>query len=519
MKIRIVAACLAATLFVMACGCRESENTNQTTTTQLTTTTERTTVTESSSTSEQTTTTTSVKKTAATTTATTTSTVWTTTKGTTTAVTLSAEPTTTETESPTTTTTRRTVASRSKTTFTTKDWSGVFPVQVVGNAEERAAAINNNLNGKKKVRIASERATVALHDHKVYAFNHHPGIAMIDGRLYVSYTQSLRNEDAPGQRVVVSYSDDFFTWSEPVVAGPCLDNTLTPGQVTANVPYGFYAWDRQLYLVFAARSYPPHKFDSKGRFQANSDLAGSDQVMLVTSKDGINWTEPKAYGVAAGMPYQSLTGRWVTNSGFGLRWYDSEKEGGKLPNSLYWHGTGRLNSEQQQDAQERVKKLNGSLSESSMYQTKDYAFHVMIRSEAGYLWHTDSLDNGETWEDCYPTKFTSASSMWRFGNLPDGRIYAIGSSDISQGRYPLELWLSDDGVNFDTCYILRDEYDIAETGEIFVEKGINSHCWGWAKGGQYAYPHVVMDDTYLYVAYSRYKEMMEITRVKLSDIQ
>ena len=510
MKIRFVAACLAAVmLLAITCGCRDGGDADSITTTQETTTTTETTTTESSDV-------TTVTSTTQTSTTATTTTTWTE-PSTTTVVTTSTEPTTTETTIPTTT--RRTVASRTKTTFITKDWSGVFPVKVTETAEERAAAINNNLNGKEKVKIASERATVALHDHTDYAFNHHPGIAMIDGRLYVSYTQSKRNEDAPGQRIVVSYSDDFFTWSEPVVAGPCLKNTLTPGQETANVPYGFYAWDGQLYLFFAARSYGPHKFDRLGRFQANSDLAGSDQIMLATSKDGVNWTEPMEYGTSMGMPYQSLTGRWVCNAGMGLRWYDSEKERGKLPNSLYWHGTGRLNSEQIQDAQERVKQLNGSLSEASMYQTSDYRFHVMIRSEAGYLWHTDSLDNGETFEDCYPTNFTSASSMWRFGNMPDGRIYAIGSSDISKGRYPLELWLSDDGVNFDTCYILRDEFDIAETGEIFVKEGINSHCWGWAKGGQYAYPHVVMDDTYLYVTYSRHKEMMEITRVKLSDIR
>lgn len=515
MNIRFLAACLAAVVpLTMACACRDEGDPPVTTTTQTTTT-----IAETSTSEEPTSTVTTTVTTASTTTAKTTTTKWTTTAAVTTT---SAVPTTvtTETTEPTSTTTaRRTVASRSKTTTgSTKDWSGVFPVKVEGNAEQRAAAINNNLNGKQKVKIASDRATVALHDHTGYAFNHHPGIGMIDGRLFVSYTQSKRHEDAPGQQIVVSYSDDFFTWSEPVVAGPCLPNTLVEGQVTANVPYSFYAWDGRLYLFFAARSYGPEKFDRQGRFLANADLSGSDRIMLATSDDGIHWSEPMVYGSTMGMPVQSLTGRWVAHAGTGLRWYDSEQENGKLPNSLYWHGYSRLTAEQTQDARERVKKLNGQLSESSMYQTSDYVFHIMTRSEAGYLWHHESLDNGETWEDWYPTNFTSASSMWKFGNLPDGRIYAIGSSDITKGRYPLELWLSKDGVNFDTCYILRDEYDIAETGEIFVEKGINSHCWGWAKGGQYAYPHVVMDDTYLYVTYSRHKEMMEITRVKLSDI-
>ncbi len=75
------------------------------------------------------------------------------------------------------------------------------------------------------------------------------------------------------------------------------------------------------------------------------------------------------------------------------------------------------------------------------------------------------------------------------------------------------------GSNYhDTCYILRDEYDIAETSDLFVGKGRNQHCPGWSKGGEYAYPYAVMDDTYLYVAYSRHKEMIEVTRVKLTEI-
>ena len=158
------------------------------------------------------------------------------------------------------------------------------------------------------------------------------------------------------------------------------------------------------------------------------------------------------------------------------------------------------------------------MTEDAGYQSPDYVFHTIFRSETNYVWHSESYDDGKTWTDPEPTNFYTSWSMWEFGNLPDGRVFAIGSPDPNS-RYPLEMWISEDGYNFDTCYILRDEVDIAETGDLFLPRSKNQHCPGYAKGGEYGYPHVVMDDTYLYVAYSRHKEMMEITRVKFSDIK
>ena len=43
--------------------------------------------------------------------------------------------------------------------------------------------------------------------------------------------------------------------------------------------------------------------------------------------------------------------------------------------------------------------------------------------------------------------------------------------------------------------------------------------YGWAKDGQYAYPEVLIHDGYMYIHYSRQKEISEVTRVKLTDIK
>ena len=540
MKVRIFAAVLAAvmslTLFV---GCDNNSDTKTTTTTTetTTTTTEETTTTaeeETTTTIEDGKTTASKKKTTTTTKkettkATTTGSKWTikvgddddknTTAVATTTTTKKDEPAVNVTEPIATTTVSTSKTSRTRTKTTAPEWEKYFPVKVEGTPAERSLSINNDLKGKQKVKIKSDRATVSMHDCEKYTFNHHPGIALQDGRLFVSFSQAYNDEDSPGQRLVVAHSDDFFNWSEPVVAAPTMENTLVTGKETANMPASLFALNGTVYYFYSTYSYGSTRFDKYGRFIANGgyDDMTSQSWMVKSTDGGVTWTQPELYTSAPGAtPYKSLHGQWICTFGYGIRWMDAGKE----PNGLYWSGSGGVSGAQINAANIRLKgqTAHSALTEDAGYQSPDYVFHTMFRSETNYMWHSESYDNGKTWTDPEPSKFYTSWSMWEFGNLPDGRVFAIGSSDPNS-RYPLELWISKDGYNFDTCYILRDEVDIAETGGLFLPRSKNQHCPGYAKGGEYGYPHVVMDDTYLYVAYSRHKEMMEITRVKFSDIK
>ena len=122
------------------------------------------------------------------------------------------------------------------------------------------------------------------------------------------------------------------------------------------------------------------------------------------------------------------------------------------------------------------------------------------------MWHSASYDDGNTWSETYRTNFSTDHTMPSFGRLPDGRAYFIGDPYANNdARFPLALCLSDDGYTFDKAYVLRDERYEMQQG-------------GWAKGGYFAYPEAMIHGEYLYVFYSKQKEVMEITRVKLSDI-
>ncbi|MBQ6830430.1 MAG: exo-alpha-sialidase [Clostridia bacterium] len=510
MKTRLFALLLAAVLSVsLFVGCNDNgDQTVTTTTTEATTTTTE----ESTASSEEDTTSTEGEEPTSSKKSTTTKKVTTTTSKKTyrtlpsTATTATAatsdsidnvtEPTSTG----SVTTTKKTVPPR--VTTTTKDWSYLFPVKVEGTIEQRAAAVNNKLNGKQPVKIASEKATVTEYN-KEWGFTHHPGLAYFKGKWYASFTQGIKDEDAPGQRCVVASSEDFFNWSEPVVVAECLENELKPGTLTANQCSPIYTCGDKLILNYSCTSYPPNKFDSQNRFQANADLSGTvSKSFVITSTDGVNWSEPSTYGGGGGLDTlrQTVTGRWFASHGVRGKYTDKA-----VPDGLSWNFKG-LSTEQRNDA---TKRNNGAVhTESSWFQTKDHVLHIMVRSDTGYLWMMESYDNGETWTDLYPTNFGSSSTMWKFGELPDGRIFGIGTSgDQYTSRNKLELWISEDGVNFDTCYIIRDEVEPAQKG------------YGWAVGGRYAYPSVQIRDGYLHVLYSRHKEFMEVSRVKLSDIK
>ena len=507
MNIRLLSLALAAVLSLgLFVGCNDNGDTQTTTTTEaVTTTTEEATTT----TEEETTTANQEETTAASKKSTTKKQVaaTTTSKSKVTYRTMNKTTTTAETEStvvdvtePTTTTTVKiTVPSRSK--KTTKDWSHIFPVKVADTIEVRAAAVNNNLNGSQKVKLPSDRAFVTNFNEE-WAFTHHPGLTYFNGKWYANFTQGYKDEDAPGQRIVVCSSEDFIHWSEPVVVGPCTENLLVPGTETANICGPIYACDGKLFVSYGATSYPPSKF-LNGKFQANADLSNTvSKSFIVMSSDGVNWSEPVTYTGGGGKDTlrQTMTGRWLAAYGTGAFFSDKE-----TPDGLFWEVRG-LTADQRNDA---IARNNGTThTESSWYQTKDGILHIMVRSDTGFFWMTESYDNGETWTDLYPTSFGTSSTMWKFGELPDGRIYGVGTSgNASSGRDKLELWLSEDGINFDTCYIIRDEKDSQQ------------RKYGWAKGGLYGYPSVQIRDGYLHVLYSRHKEYMEVSRVKLSDIK
>lgn len=163
------------------------------------------------------------------------------------------------------------------------------------------------------------------------------------------------------------------------------------------------------------------------------------------------------------------------------------------------------------DSIQFVTKQNGwdcrLICEGSFYETDDKVLHMLLRSNSNWLWLTESRDDGVTWTPPVKTEFSDDNTKFHCGRLPDGRWYVVSCPITNKGaRNPLVISLSKDGEDFDQAYIIRDEkYD-----QIFE---------GLYKGGLYGYPHTLIHDGIMYVIYSKHKEAVEITRIKLSDIE
>ena len=118
-----------------------------------------------------------------------------------------------------------------------------------------------------------------------------------------------------------------------------------------------------------------------------------------------------------------------------------------------------------------------------------------------------SHDHGRTWAVPTLTDMPDSGSMQSAGNLPDGTAYLINvPARHSDVRVPLAITLSDDGRTFDRAYVLR-----ADTPAVRYA--------GKEKFGGFSYPHSWAWDGHLYVAYATGKETVEVTRIRLDDLQ
>ena len=403
----------------------------------------------------------------------------------------------------TTSSSRRTVSTKSRTSATTpttvndpdNPFAIFYPITPSLSIQESSKRIRNDATPKRK--LPSDVATITTFDPN-WAFAHHPGgFEYFKGKFYAAFSRGYTGEDMPGQQAVLCTSDDFYHWSEPQVIAPATQGAY--GETCVG-PGPMYVAGGKLFYTYGVSDYSKEYF-SGGTFNPRAKGTRTDTMYRIYTEDGVNWSKPQRIS-SIGMNYylrQNLTGRWMSCYGSWLHRSDAD-----VPDGVTWDYYVMPN-EMRQNSQ---KRNGGTLHESSWYQSLDGVVHIMIRSDKGYLWNAESYDNGETFTEFYPTKFSSKNTQFNFYNLPDGRAVAVGSPASSTSvwdMWPLNLYISNDGYNFNTAYTLRNErYAMKQEG--------------YSKGGEYAYMKFLVHEDYFYVFYSKMKEVMEVTRVKISDL-
>lgn len=352
---------------------------------------------------------------------------------------------------------------------------------------------NNYVDSAGVPHLKIERSMIFTPDDSGL-YNHHPAIISFKNKFYAMWSNGIKDEDSPGQRVVYAVSSDFFHWSEPkVLANP----TKTNDTLNVLTAAGFYQHNGTLVAYFG--EYTKHRQNTK--------------LYAITTEDGEHWGREIDLHVPLIPNHgpQALKGGRLLISGNFLFPYTDDPYGisGWKTSSFY---ADSLYTQDNSSAFYAPAEKNGfpPLCEGSFYQTKNGVIHMLLRVTGkgwkGRLWLTESADNAKTWSKPQETLFSDNDSKFHFGHLPDERVYYVGIPDTLHhyDRNPLILSISDDGKLFNHNYIIADQiYKLKQEG-----------LW---KGGQYGYPHTIIQDGWMYVIVSRVKESVEVLRFNLKQ--
>ncbi len=344
-------------------------------------------------------------------------------------------------------------------------------------------------------RLNIERSMVFV-PQDTWLYSHHPSIISFKGKLIALWSNGLKDEDSPGQRVVYAVSKDMKQWSKPMeLASPSKYND-TLNVLTAA---GMYEYKGTLVAYYG--EYTLHRTQTR--------------LWAKTTTDGEHWSKPIDLNLPVipnHGPQKLKSGRLLISGNFSYPYSDDPTglSGWKM-NSFY---DPSLYTQDNPSTFYAPAQKNGfpPLCEGSYFQTADSVIHLLIRVTGkgwkGKLWLTQSNDNAQTWTKPIETQFSDNDSKFHFGQLPDGRFYYVGIPDTLHhyDRNPLILTISKDGKVFGKSYVIANElYHLRTEG-----------LW---KGGQYGYPHTIIHQGYMYVIISRQKEAVEVIRFKLNQLE
>jgi hypothetical protein len=361
-------------------------------------------------------------------------------------------------------------------------------------------------------RLPVERAWL-YRPETTWTYSHHPHLAFFGDRTFAIWSNGRRDEDAPGQRILLSTSDDFRTWSPPT---PLLD--VQPGVHGEQVltAAGFHQHAGRLVAYIGRYEYRPEALDDRGqRRPGDKGHMATTLLAMTTTGDG-HWEGPldlRLPIVPNHGPQRTASGRLIISGNISFPYTDDPaglagwRMTGIYPPSM---AAGIVDDSESFWQAKDVAGWPVGLCEGSFYQTGDGVLHMLLRTNTGRLWATESRDDGATWSAPGPTGFSDNATKFHFGRLPDGRFYYVGCPDPEPlwRRSPLVLSLSEDGARFDRHFILADDTTpYAQQVE------------GMHKGGDYGYPHTLVHGGALHVIVSRKKEAVEVLRVPLAGLE
>lgn len=350
------------------------------------------------------------------------------------------------------------------------------------------------------------------------SYSHQAQLASLGGRLFATWSLGIRDEEGPGQKMVLSISEDLGeTWTPPTVIASPAHGEHAPGVVVSS---GLLAFPDVL-IAFSGEWERTKEglADENTRNEQSYGVIVSPRTHLRVSKDyGATWSDPVTTvpNIAGYMvPSKTKSGRWILPGHYTYPYTDD-------PQALTgwtWAGIAPLEPSwpdtyfHMLEAQQRTGSA-APFNEGSWFEKPDDTLCMMLRREGHLstepvtLGVSESIDNGKTWNKPVLTEFTDSICRAHFGTLNDGRIFAMSCPENSTRwiRTPAILALSTDGVNFDRQFVLGNEEENPPK------------IPGLFKHGQYGYPFFHQVGEHGFMLFSRGKEDILISRFEMREL-
>jgi hypothetical protein len=335
-----------------------------------------------------------------------------------------------------------------------------------------------------------------------YRYHHNTEIAVDNGRVWVAFSGSGTNEEAGGEIVGLSSSNDNGnTWSDIQLAVPPQSTfsgtgaSLVIGTRSAD-PRGFVNYNGGLYIVSTIDTTLTTGQDNPQGLALVANKCNSDgtlgPVFRITSDTytPINGKTAIAYDATLGPPLLTVS------EIFG-------KRGGSAPGNPLTSWRGWLQYNNSVFSEPTTIPLTGSN-------------NSLVRLWRGFsgsldetkLWSQTSSDGGSTWSILEKTSIPNEPSNTNGIRLPDGRIVLVGNPvDVSVVRDPLYV-----AIFNGTTGVINNIYA--------VRQGLSGTpvYSGTYKGGGAQYPGISFDGTNLWISYSIAKESIGVTKIPLSGL-
>lgn len=323
------------------------------------------------------------------------------------------------------------------------------------------------------------------------SYNHHSQVAWFKNKYYFAWSNGIVDEEAAGQRILVSGSDDARTWSAPVcVAGDKSDPVLAQNCVAMK------ATDDTLYVI-GKKEDAVKDTSVTGMRRIDPE---SFELNVFASDDGERWE--KVFRFTERLVWIFEEPRMTADGN--LMCVSTLKEG---PAILRWPGKELCENPDIIDIPQPAG-ASFPYGESTWYQTDDGTIIIFWRDEGKSCraWVNYSTDRGKTFSEPAISDIPDSMSRIYTGRLADGRYFLCNNAfPVLLDRMYLMLLLGDNGYEFNKVYMLRDD----PTAQRLA---------GLLKANGYQYPNCLSEENRLIVGYSVNKEDIECAIVDVGKI-